>query len=54
MNTQILIDWKFVVACGVAIGIVILANKTNNDDAGRVLAVIANSRRDYAIANSNR
>jgi len=54
MNVSVKIDWRFVVALGVAVSLPILASRVDGSAAERVLTNIVGACRDCAmIANSN-
>lgn len=50
MNFLVLIDWKFVVALGTAVGITIFASKMDPDAAERVSTHAVDAFKEYATA----
>lgn len=52
MNFTVIIDWKFAVALGAAVGGVILCAKMNPDAAERVSIHAIDAYKGYAIAGN--
>ncbi len=53
MNFIVHVDWKFVVALGVAVASIVLATKADAKAAERVLTHAVNARGEYVIAGDS-
>lgn len=54
MNFLVCIDWKFVLALGVAVSGIILTSKMNADAAERVSTHVVDTCKEGAVAYCNR
>ena len=52
MNCSVIIDWRFVVALGAAIGIVVISLKMDSASAERVSIHAIDAYKGYAVAIS--
>ena len=53
MNVIVRVDWRFVVALGVAVAGIILTTKTDANAAERVLTHVVDARRENVIADNS-
>ena len=53
MSFIVHVDWKFVVALGVAVASIVLATKADAKTAERVLAHVVDTRGEYVIAGDS-